>query len=172
MAPSPAYDKPRLLDLFSALNLAAKTYDHPPVFRVEEGLDLKVTIPGPHTKNLFLKDKKGNIVLISARQDTQIPLKTLHLALGTDRFSFGSEALLFETLGVRPGSVTAYALVNDTKRRVRFILDARLAKAELLNFHPLSNDATTALSQQDFQAFLTHLGICPEVIDFATLIAD
>ena len=164
---TPPFDRDRLLDWMTARGLAATTHDHPPVFRVEEGLDLKAAMPGAHTKNLFLKDKKGAVWLVSARQDTVVDLKRLPRAIGSDRLSFGREELLWELLGVRPGSVTALALVNDPDARVTFVLDRALWDAEIVNFHPLTNTATTALPRGDFRRFLGLLERDPMVVDFA-----
>ena len=168
-APIPAYDRTRLLAWMAENDVAQTTHDHPAVFRVEEGLDLKADLPGLHTKNLFLKDKKGRLWLISAAQDTVIDLKRAHRAMGSDRLSFGNETLLWETLGVRPGSVTALGLINDTDRRVTFVLDQRLWEADIVNFHPLTNTATTALDQAAFRRVLTLLDREPLVVDFDAL---
>ncbi|MBA4000442.1 prolyl-tRNA synthetase associated domain-containing protein [Brevundimonas sp.] len=163
----PAFDRDRLEVWFAEQGLAATTHDHPPVFRVEEGLEIKAAMPGAHTKNLFLKDKKQRLWLISARQDTVIDLKAAHRLMGADRLSFGNETLLMETLGVRPGSVTAFGLINDTDRRVTFVLDHRLADADLVNFHPLTNTATTAMARADFRRFLTLVEHDPLIVDFS-----
>lgn len=144
------------------------THDHPAVFRVEEGLELKAAMPGVHTKNLFLKDKKHRLWLISAAQDTVIDLKAAPRLMGSNRLSFGNETLMWDTLGVRPGSVTALGLINDVERRVTFVLDRRLWEAETVNFHPLTNTATTALSQRDFRAVLAALAREPIVVDFGS----
>ena len=145
------------------------TLDHPAVFRVGEGDDFKARLPGAHTKNLFLKDKKDRLWLISARQDTAIDLKRLHRVIGSDRLSFGSAELMVETLGVTPGSVTAFALINDTDKRLTFVVDRRLWEAERVNFHPLTNTATTGVDQAGFRRFLEAIGIAPLVVDFAAL---
>ncbi len=145
------------------------THDHPAVFRVDQGLALKAALPGAHTKNLFLKDKKGRLWLISAAQDTVIDLKAAPGLIGSDRLSFGNEALMLETLGVTPGSVTALGLINDVDRRVSFVLDRRLWEAGIVNFHPLTNTATTALDQAAFRRFLAAIGREPLVVDFARL---
>ncbi|MEN5145401.1 prolyl-tRNA synthetase associated domain-containing protein [Brevundimonas diminuta] len=168
-AADPAYDRARLLEWMAANAIDQTTHDHPAVFRVEEGLELKAALPGVHTKNLFLKDKKGRLWLISAAQDTVIDLKRAHRAMGSDRLSFGNETLLWETLGVRPGSVTALGLINDTDRRVTFVLDQRLWDAAVVNFHPLTNTATTALRQSDFRRVLQALDREPIVVDFTAL---
>jgi len=166
---APAYDRARLLAWMAENGVAQTTHDHPAVFRVEEGLELKAALPGLHTKNLFLKDKKGRLWLISAAQDTVIDLKRAHRTIGSDRLSFGNEALMWETLGVRPGSVTALGLINDTQQRVTFVLDQRLWDADVVNFHPLTNTATTALDQADFRRILTLLHRAPLVVDFDAL---
>ena len=162
----PAFDRSRLLDWFAAQGLGAVTHDHPAVFRVEEGHEIKAAMPGAHTKNLFLKDKKQRLWLISARQDTVIDLKSAHRLIGADRLSFGNEMLMHETLGVRPGSVTAFGLINDADRRVTFVLDHRLAEADVVNFHPLTNTATTAMAQADFRRFLSLVDHDPLIVDF------
>ena len=163
----PAFDRSRLLDWFAEHGLGAVTHDHPAVFRVEEGLEIKAAMPGAHTKNLFLKDKKQRLWLISARQDTVIDLKSAHRLVGADRLSFVNETLMHQTLGVRPGSVTAFGLINDADRRVTFVLDHRLAEADVVNFHPLTNTATTAMGQADFRRFLTLVDHQPLIVDFS-----
>jgi len=162
-------------DLFAfldSLGIAHRTLEHPAVFRVGEGDEVKAALPGGHTKNLFLKDAKGQLWLVSALQDARIDLKALPRAIGSARISFGSAELMAETLGVTPGSVTAFGLINDTARRVRFVLDAGLAAADPVNFHPLENTATTAISQPDFRRFLAALGVAPLIVDFAALGCD
>ena len=166
---TPLFDRGRLLAWMAENGVAQTTHDHPAVFRVEEGLELKAALPGAHTKNLFLKDKKGRLWLISARQDTVIDLKRADKWIGSARLSFGNETLLWETLGVRPGSVTALGLINDLDRRVTFVLDRRLWDADIVNFHPLTNTATTALDQAAFRRVLELLGREPLVVDFEAL---
>ncbi len=167
--PEPAYDRNRLLAFLDDRGIAHTTHDHPAVFRVEEGLELKAAMPGTHTKNLFLKDKRGQLWLISARQDTVVDLKRAPRWIGSDRLSFGNEQLMWETLGVRPGSVTALGLINDVDRHVRFVLDQRLWDADTVNFHPLVNTATTALAQAAFRRFLEAIGREPQVVDFTAV---
>ncbi|QTN19758.1 prolyl-tRNA synthetase associated domain-containing protein [Brevundimonas sp. AJA228-03] len=166
MTPQPLHDRDSLLQWMGERAITGATTDHDAVFRVEEGLELKASLPGAHTKNLFLKDRKGRLWLISARQDTVIDLKAAPRIIGSDRLSFGNEALMFETLGVRPGSVTALGLINDVDRRVTFVLDRRLWQADIVNFHPLTNTATTALTQAAFRQFLAAIDREPLVIDF------
>lgn len=169
MTAQPPFDRERLLDWMADNAIDQTTHDHPAVFRVEEGLELKAALPGVHTKNLFLKDARGRLWLISAAQDTVIDLKRAHAPMGAARLSFGNEALMWETLGVRPGSVTALGLINDVDRRVTFVLDRRLHEADIVNFHPLTNTATTALDRAAFARVLALLGREPIVIDFAAL---
>lgn len=169
MTAHPPFDRDRLLGWMAERGIDHTTHDHPAVFRVEEGLELKAALPGAHTKNLFLKDKKNRLWLISARQDTVIDLKRAPAAIGSDRLSFGNEALMWATLGVRPGSVTALGLINDVERQVAFVLDRRLWEAEVVNFHPLTNTATTALTQAAFRQVMALLEREPIVVDFAAM---
>jgi len=158
-----------LMAFLDEIGVEHSTLDHAPVFRVEEGLEIKARLPGGHTKNLFLKDAKDQLWLISALGETRIELKSLPGVIGAARLSFGSEARLLEALGVRPGSVTALALINDPAHRVRFVLDKALAESDPVNFHPLTNTATTALPQAGFRRFLAALDVKPQIVDFASL---
>jgi Ala-tRNA(Pro) deacylase len=167
MTAQPLHDRDTLLAWMAGRGIEQTTHDHPAVFTVDEGHEIKAAMPGAHTKNLFLKDKKGRLWLISARQDTVIDLKAAPRTIGSDRVSFGNEALMFETLDVRPGSVTALGLINDVDRRVTFVIDRRLWEADIVNFHPLTNTATTALSQSAFRRFMSEIGREPLVIDFS-----
>ena len=162
--PARTASRQALFEYLDALGIPHDTRDHEPVFTVDEGEALKADMPGGHTKNLFLKDKKGALILISALQSTQIALKHLHKILGCGRLSFGKAELLEDALGVTPGSVTAFALINDPDRKVRFILDQALMAHEIVNFHPLKNDATTAIRSNDLLRFLTSLGRTPEIV--------
>lgn len=151
---------------FDALGIAHSTLQHRPVFTVDEGADIKAQLPGGHTKNLFLKDKKGALYLISAIAETRIDLNAVAKLIGAARFSFGSAELLQRHLGVTPGSVTVYAVINDPEQRVRLILDEALFAHDPVHFHPLRNDATTALSPADLLKFLRALGREPLRIAF------
>jgi Ala-tRNA(Pro) deacylase len=157
-------------DLFAFLDrhgIAHQTLEHAAVFRVGEGEAIKAGLPGGHTKNLFLKDAKGRLLLISALGETTIDLKRLPAVIGAARLSFGSAELMVETLGVTPGSVTAFGLINDPGHAVTFVLDAALLACDPVNFHPLTNTATTAVSREGFLSFLAALGVAPIVVDFA-----
>ena len=161
--------RPDLIAFFDAHGIDHATTDHQAVFRVGEGEDVKDGIPGAHTKNLFLKDAKGRLWLISAQDDTQIDLKRLHTVIGSARLSFGSAELMEQALGVTPGSVTAFAMINGADRDVTFVLDHRLADADRVNFHPLVNTATTGVSRAGFARFFQALGVTPLVVDFAAM---
>jgi len=157
----------KLFAFFDANGIAHKTLAHPPTFTVAEGAQIKARMPGGHTKNLFLKDAKGRFWLVCALAQTVIDLKTLPRRIGSARLSFASADALYDHLGVRPGSVSAFALLNDDARRVSLVVDAALLREDPVNFHPLSNDATTAVSVEDFIKFLTLLGVAPQIVDFA-----
>jgi Ala-tRNA(Pro) deacylase len=156
-----------LFDFLDRNAIAHRTLEHPAAHRVEDGREIKAALPGGHTKNLFLKDAKDRLWLVTALGDTRIDLKTLHPVIGAARLSFGSEALMAETLGVRPGAVTPFGLINDRGRRVSLVVDAALLASDPLNFHPLINTATTAVSRDGFLAFLAALGVAPQVVDFS-----
>ena len=147
------------------LGIAHATTEHRPIFTVEEGADIKAAMPGLHTKNLFLKSRKdGELFLLCAEGDAPVRVNGLHRHLGCKRLSFGSAELLEESLGVVPGSVTLFALINDRAGRVRLLLDERLAEADVVNFHPLLNDATTAVSGADMLRFAEATGHPPTVL--------
>ena len=158
-----------MLAFLEEIGAEPRNHEHPAVFRVEEGEEIKVGIPGAHTKNLFLKDAKGQLWLISAEGRAVIDLKRLHHVIGSARLSFGSAELMEEVLGVTPGSVTAFALINDKDRRVRFVLDLTLAMAEKVNFHPLTNTATTTVGRAGLAKFLAAVGVEPLVVDFEAM---
>jgi Ala-tRNA(Pro) deacylase len=158
-------------DLFAALDrlgVAHSTVRHPPLFTVEQSQALRGTIAGGHTKNLFLRDKKGALFLVTALEDATIELKSLHRRLGaTGRFSFGSSDLMMETLGVVPGAVTPFGVINDTARRVSVVLDAALMEYAVINAHPLVNTMTTSIDRQDLLKFLESTGHPPRIVAVA-----
>jgi Ala-tRNA(Pro) deacylase len=157
-------------DLFArlaGLGIETETVEHPAVFTVAESSVLERRLPGGHTKNLFLKDKKGRLFLVVALGHAHIELKTLHKKLGADRLSFAGPALLTEVLGVPAGSVTPFALVNDKARRVTVILDADMMRHEQLNYHPLENTATTNIARDDLLRFIRACGHSPRILAVA-----
>ena len=146
------------------LSIAHKTVSHAAAFRVDEARALRGQIPGGHTKNLFLRDKKGAAFLVVALEDAAIELKSLHRRLGASgRFSFGSAELMGELLGVEPGSVTPFAVMNDAAGRVTVVLDVAMMAHDVLNFHPLRNTATTTISRDGLVKFLEATGHRPRI---------
>jgi Ala-tRNA(Pro) deacylase len=154
-------------ELFAFLDgLAVKhaTVKHPPLFTVEQSRALRGQIPGGHTKNLFLRDKKHELYLVVALEDASVDLKSLHRTLGaTGRFSFGSSDLLREVWGVEPGAVTPFGAINDTQARVTVVLDAAMMENETLNYHPLVNTMTTSIARGDLVKFLEATGHLPRI---------
>jgi Ala-tRNA(Pro) deacylase len=164
--PAHAATRAELLALLDRIGVAHATVDHEPVFTVDESDRVETTIPGGHTKNLFLKDRKGGLWLVCALSAAAIDLNALAKLLGVQRFSFGAADLMRDVLGVTPGSVTAFALVNDRLNRVALVLDQGLLACDLVNFHPLRNDATTSISPTGLMRFLEETGHRPLMVDF------
>jgi Ala-tRNA(Pro) deacylase len=156
-----------LMAFLEAHGVDHATLEHAAVFRVGEGDAALEALPGGHTKNLFLEDTKGALWLVSALQTTRIDLKALPAVIGSGRLSFGKPERLRVALGVTPGSVTAFALINDPGHHVHFVLDAALARADPVNFHPLVNTATTSVTQAGFRAFLAAVAVAPLIVDFS-----
>jgi Ala-tRNA(Pro) deacylase len=146
------------------LGIKTKTFDHEPVFTVEQAKIVHDDVPGGHCKNLFCKDEKGVLWLIVALEDAAIDLKAAPSKIGSRRLSFGKPELLMEVLGVEPGSVTPFSLINDLTNRVNVILDEAMMKQDPLNFHPLKNDATTTIAAIDLLAFIKACGHNPRIV--------
>lgn len=161
---APARTSDQLFAYLDSLGIAHQTVSHPPAFTVGQARELRGQLPGGHTKNLFLRDKKHALFLVVAEEDALIDLKGLHRVLGASgRFSFGSADLMQEVLGVTPGSVTPFAAINDMDGRLTVVLDAAMMVHETLNFHPLANTMTTAVSRDDLVKFLEATGHPPRV---------
>jgi Ala-tRNA(Pro) deacylase len=161
MAATPA----ELFAYLDRLGIAHATVTHAPLFTVEQSRELRGTIPGGHTKNLFLKDKKDALFLVVAEEDAAIELKGLHRLLGAaGRFSFGSADLLRQCLGVDPGAVTPFAVLNDAAGRVTVVLDAAMMRHATLNYHPLVNTKTTTIGRDDLLKFLQATGHEPRIV--------
>lgn len=158
-------------DLFAFLDrlgIETATVDHPPVFTVEESRTLHDELPGAHTKNLFLVDRKHRLYLVVAEKDAEIDLRQLHRRIGASgRLSFGKAETLQAVLGVEPGSVTPFAAINDPEGRVAVLLDRTLAEQDNLNFHPLVNTGTTRIATADLLRFLRETGHEPRVLDLS-----
>lgn len=154
-----------LLKFLADLGVATQTVTHPPLHTVGDSQRLRGEIDGAHAKNLFVKDKKSRLFLISALEDCALDLKSAHQALGGQgRVSFGSAELLEEVWGVKPGSVTPFGAVNDIGRRVSVVLDEELMRHALLNFHPLTNTRTTTIASADLIRFLDAVGHAPLIV--------
>ena len=154
-----------LLARFAELGIETTTHDHPAVFTVAESREIKHAIPGGHSKNLLLKDKKGRVFLVTAEADAAIDLKTIHDKIGANgRVTFGKADLLMDLLGVIPGAVTPFGVVNDTGLAVTMVIDAPLLDHEIVNFHPLENTATTSIHRDDLVRFLTAIGHPPLIV--------
>ncbi len=159
------YDRERLLARLDELGIAHETVDHPAVFTVEEAAAHTGHLPGGHCKSLFMKDKKGGLWLLVCLDRRRIDMNRLAKTVGCPRLSFGKPDLLLETLGVTPGSVTPFALINDPDHRVQPLLDRAMLDHERLNYHPLTNQATTTIDAGDLKRFVESTGHEPRVLD-------
>jgi len=147
------------------LGIVSSTVEHAPLYTVEQSQALRGTISGAHTKNLFLKDKDGRMALVVAKEDTKVNLKGLAKHLGFGRFSFGKPELMMAVLGIEPGSVTAFALVNETSRQLAaVVVDEALMDFAEVNCHPLVNSATTRLATKDLLRFMEACGHQPRIL--------
>ena len=147
------------------LGIRTRTVQHPPVFTVDEAKALRGDLPGAHIKNLFLRNKKGEMWLVVAEESRPIDLKALGERLGAGRLSFGSPERLMNYLGVVPGAVTPFALINDRQGQVRVAIDKAILEQDPVNCHPLANDMTTAIAPRDLLAFIESSGHQPMILD-------
>ena len=155
----------KLLDAFKDYQINYDLHTHAPLFTAEDANKLHIEIKGAHSKNLFLKDKKKKYFLVSVLDSKRVDLKTLSKNFGAGHFSFGNADELLRMLGVVPGSVTPYGLMNDKTSQVNFLLDKELLQYELVNFHPLRNDMTVSVSLHQFLHFFDKIGCKPQIID-------
>ncbi|MEW6632678.1 MAG: prolyl-tRNA synthetase associated domain-containing protein [Pseudomonadota bacterium] len=147
------------------LGISVTTVRHPPLFTVADSQALRGEIPGGHTKNLFLKDKKDNYFLVTVGEEAVVDLKQIHQLIGaSSRVSFGKPEMLMELLGVIPGAVTVFGLVNDPAGRVKVVLDQELMSHDVINGHPLTNEATTAIAAADLIRFVEATGHDPVIL--------
>jgi len=161
-----------LYALLDANSIAYTHHTHPPLFTVADSQALRGELPGGHVKNMFMKDKKGAIWLATCLEDRQIRIRDLEKEIGAKGLSFGKEDLLWHVLGVRPGAVTPFGLINDSGHLVNVALDAQMLERDPLNFHPLVNDATTTIGRDGFLRFLELTGHDPVMVDFDRLEAQ
>jgi Ala-tRNA(Pro) deacylase len=154
-----------LFAFLDELGIGATTVSHPPLFTVADSQALRGEIPGGHTKNLFLKDKKDNYFLVTVGEEASVDLKSVHQKIGAaSRVSFGKPGALFDLLGVTPGAVTAFGVINDTSGKVKMIIDSTLLEHDVINIHPLSNAATTSIARDDLLRFLRATGHEPVIL--------
>jgi Ala-tRNA(Pro) deacylase len=166
--PSMPHTPDELFAFLDRLGISHRTVSHAPLFTVAQSQALRGSVPGEHTKNLFLRDKKGALVLLSAAEDAVLDLGSLHRRLGArGRFSFGSAELMRETLGIEPGAVTPFAAMNDRDRRVSIVVEASLLRQATVNFHPLRNTMTTSIAPSDLLRFLEATGHPPRIVELA-----
>lgn len=165
----PPFDDIRLLARLDDLGIAHRTHDHPPLYTVEQSQALRGALPGGHIKNLFLRDKKRRMWLVTVDEERDVDLKALRGRIGAQgTLSFGSADLLMAHLGVLPGAVTPFAVINDRAGAVTMVLDRAVLRNDPVNAHPLRNDRTTAIAPGDLVRFLEAEGHAPQVLDFET----
>lgn len=154
-----------LFAMLDRLSIAHATVEHPALFTVEQSQALRGQVPGGHTKNLFLKDKKDNYFLVTVDEDAVVDLKQIHHLIGAaSRVSFGKPEMLMELLGVIPGAVTVFGLINDTEGKVKVVLDEALMGHDIINGHPLTNEATTSIAAADLIRFVKATGHDPVIL--------
>lgn len=156
-----------LIEHLDDLGIEFEIFDHDPIFTVEEGAHLKTDIPGVHCRNLFMRDKKKNNYLLTLANETEVDLKKLSDVLGSGRLSFGSADRLWEHLGIRPGSVNPFCIMNDPDNDVTFFLDEHMMKGNIVNYHPMDNAKTIGLSPADLVKFIESLGHNYTIIDLS-----
>ena len=159
------YSREDLLNFFNVNNILFKEYEHEALFTVEQSKEMRGKIQGYHTKNLFLRDKKKKYFLLSCAEDKVIDLKRLRAPLNTNNLSFASGDRLKEILGLIPGSVTPFGLINDTKKQTKFYLDLDLSKSDSINFHPLINNYTINMDLNNFYNFIKIINVELQIID-------
>ncbi len=155
----------QLLEKLQSFDIAYELHHHEPIFTVQEGADLKISIPGLHCRNLFLRDKKKKNYLVVAANETEIDLKKLENLIDSARLSFGSAQRLWQYLGIRPGSVCPFCAINDGAQEVSLILDHYMMEAERVNYHPLDNAMTIGLAPSNLLRFFDEIGHSYQIID-------
>lgn len=167
-----ALNSDQLLAHLEKLGLDVQTYHHPPLFTVEQSKQVRTklseSIPGEHCKTLFLEDKKRQMWLLATLEDTSVDFKRLAELLDSARLSLGSSELLWKVLGVRPGSVSPFALINDPQHSVQVALERRMMDCQLLGYHPLTNDRTTTIRPCQLLTFIRWCGFAPRIIVTST----
>lgn len=158
-----------LYELFDAHGIQYAHNTHPPLHTVDESKELRGDLPGAHVKNMFLKDKKGQLWLVTCMEYRKIRIRDLEKQVGATKASFGKPDLLWDTLGIRPGAVSPFGLINDPGHVVNVVLDQQMLEVDPINAHPLHNEATTTVSKADFKRFFEITGHAPIIVDFDAL---
>lgn len=159
-----------ITDFLDAQGVAFTLHRHPPLFTVEDSQDLRGDLPGLHVKNMFLKDKKGGLWLVTCLEDRRIKIRDLEKALGAPKMSFAKPDVMADAIGVAPGAVTPLAALNDREAHaVTVVVDQSLVDQDPLNCHPLHNEATVALSWAGLARFFAATGHQPILVDFDAL---
>ncbi|ATU93449.1 prolyl-tRNA synthetase associated domain-containing protein [Phyllobacterium zundukense] len=154
-----------LMQYLTELGIKVSTIHHPAVFTVAEAQDLRGQVSGAHTKNLFLKDKKDHYFLVTVDEEAEVDLKTIHTKIGAaSRVSFGKPEKLLDFLGLTPGAVSVFGAINDTQHQVKVVIDADLLENDIVNAHPLTNEATTSIGRDDLLKFLKATGHEPLIL--------
>ena len=146
--------------------ISYKLYFHEPLMTVKESKMMQKTLFGldksnGHIKNLFLRDKKKNNILLVAHQDTIIDLKLLAKNINMDRLSFGSPERLMENLGVLPGAVSPFSMINGVKKDVKLFLDNNLKSFKKIFAHPLENNQTIEIPVKQLEIFFKKISASP-----------
>ena len=165
----PHWTPQQLLEWLTETGIDCPTIEHVPLRTVEDSRAHGEIAEGAYTKNLFVRNKKGNMWLLTLSESRQIQLKPTAKKLAAGNFSFASEQRLFNHLGIRPGAVSPLALINDAEGQVSFVLDQSILDHDIMHFHPLDNSLTTTLKRQDFLDFLERINHAPQVVDFDDL---
>ncbi len=161
-----------LMEKLSSLGIEFSTHHHVAVFTVAEAMAVERDITGAHCRNLFLRDKKKNNFLVVLRNETEVDIKKLQSLIGADKLSFGSADRLWEYLGVRPGSVCPYAIINDTGHEVKIILEKGMMEEARVNYHPLINTMTIGCAPNDLIKFIESTGHTPHIVDLSAAKPD
>ena len=161
----------KLFNLFDEINIKTTTYRHPRLHTVEESRKLRGEILGEHCKSLFLKDKKDNYLLVVMSEDRALDMKALFKSqqINVGRLSFVSADKMFDMLGIKPGAVTPFCLINVKHSNLKIILDKQMMEHDIVNYHPLHNEATTSIKPKDLLKFIHHFNFNPTIIDFDNL---
>ncbi len=149
----------KVLDTLNEWGIPYTMYEHPPLPTIEIALEYWKDITATHCKNLFFRNHKGNkhyLVVFECHQ--QMAIHDIEKMLHQGKLSFASEQRMDKYLGLRPGSVSPFGLINDADKEVKLFLDKNLKDAPLLSFHPNDNTASLVVKNGDFMRYLERWG--------------